>query len=208
MIKKYSSVYSGIIISLLTFLFIFLSLRYLDATIAERVIYILRSIRPLQHVTKHIPDFLPDLVVIGTILMWIIYFFRKHKGINDSITKFLLVAATTLPVSYAAKTFFKYIFGRTGPRDWLLYKYPLKFHWFHSGSFPSGHMTVFVAFGAAVLFYFPQYRRQVIIFLILLGVALIGTDYHFLSDVIAGAYLGFVTTCSIRYIFREMGVKI
>ncbi len=208
MIKKHSTGCPGIIISLLTFIFILISLRYFDSAIAESVINILRSIRPLQRATKHIPDILPDLVAIGTILMWIIYFFRKHKGINDAITKFLLIAATTLPVSYIAKTFFKYVFGRTGPRDWLIYKYSLKFHWFHSGSFPSGHMTVFAAFGAAVLFYFPQYRRQVIAFLILLGAALIGTDYHFLSDVIAGTYLGFVTTCAVRFIFGKMEVEI
>jgi membrane-associated phospholipid phosphatase len=77
-----------------------------------------------------------------------------------------------------------------------------------SGSFPSGHMTVFAALGIAVLLYYPKYRKPVIIFLVLLGIALIGTDYHFLSDVIGGAYLGFITTYSLYYIFEKKRPKL
>lgn len=205
MMKKYVSGYPAIIISGLVFFAVIVSIRYLDAIIAERVWYILRSIRPLHQATQNIPDILPDIVWIGTPLMWGMYFYFRHKKKNYEKTHFLLLAGTALPVSYIVKTVFKFLFGRTNTRKWLMWHRPLAFHWFHKfgGSFPSGHMTVFAAFGAAILIYFPQYRKPVLILLLLLGLALIGTDYHFLSDVIAGAYLGFATTISLQFMFEK-----
>lgn len=208
--KKYSSIYKSIAVSLLVFAAILLSIHFLDEGIAIRVMRFIRSFRPLHRATENIPDILPDIVAVGTLLMWLIYFYRLYKKINDAKTQFLLLAAVTLPASYILKTFFKHVFGRTNVRSWLLHHKPLIFDWFHrhgSGSFPSGHMAVFAAFGAALLLYFPKLRKPVIIFLIVLGVALIGTDYHFLSDVIAGAYLGFATTYVLHNLFEKIRNK-
>lgn len=208
--KKYSSFYISIAVSLLVLAAVLLSIRFLDEGIAIRVMHFIRSIRSIHRATEHIPDILPDLVAVGTFLMWLIYFYRLYKKFDDAKTHFLLLAAVTLPVSYILKTYFQYMFGRTTVRSWLLHHRPLIFKWFHGfggGSFPSGHMTVFAAFGAAVLLFFPKFRKPVIIFLIVLGVALIGTDYHFLSDVIAGAYLGFATTYVLHYLFEKIRSK-
>jgi membrane-associated phospholipid phosphatase len=166
----------------------------------------LQFVRPLHRATENIPDILPHLVGIGTILMWAIYFYRWHKKKNDVKTKFLLLAATALPAVYLIKTFFQFSFGRTSTRLWLTAGKPLVFHWFkgfETGSFPSGHMTVFTAFGTAVLLYYPQHLRLVLIILSILGLSLIITDYHYLSDVIAGAYLGFITTYSLWYLLDK-----
>ncbi len=206
MIKKHNSFYTKTVLSIITLIITIVSIRYLDAGIAQKVMHFLLSFRALHKVTRNVPDFLPHLVALGTLLMWILYFYRSYKKKNDIETQFLRLAATALPFAYLLKSFFKYMFGRTNPRSWLLKKEPLEFHWFNqmwSGSFPSGHMTVFAAFGAAIIFYYPQYSRLVIIFLILLGIALIGTDYHFLSDVIAGTYLGIVITYSIQHIYEK-----
>ncbi len=193
-------------ITVLVLLLTIASIKYLDKEIAINVMLFLKYIHPLHKVTENIPDFLPYLVAAGTIIMWALYFYRLHKNLIDVKTKFLQVAATALPSAYFIKTFLKFIFGRTDPRIWLTANKPLVFHWFdkiESGSFPSGHMTVFAAFGTAILFYFPQYRKYVLALLIVLGAALIGTDYHFLSDVIAGAYLGYITTFLIRLLYRK-----
>jgi membrane-associated phospholipid phosphatase len=56
-------------------------------------------------------------------------------------------------------------------------------------------MTFFAAFSAAVWVFYPRYRTISIGLMLVLALALVITDYHFLSDVIAGAYLGWVTTC-------------
>lgn len=198
-------------ITIITFLAIIFSIHFLDADIAIRVMHLIRSVRPLHKATEDIPDMLPDIVAVGTLLMWAIYFYRIYKKKNDRVTHFLLLSATTLPVSYILKNFFKFMFGRTSPRSWIIHHKPLLFDWFHrqgSGSFPSGHMAVFVALGIAVLIYYPKYRRPVMAFLIILGISLIGTDYHFLSDVIGGAYLGYITTYFFNYLFRRIRSEI
>ena len=115
--KKYSSFYISIAISLLVLAAILLSIRFLDEGIAVRVMQFIRSIRAIHKVTEHIPDILPDIVAVGTILMWLIYFYRLHKKLNDAKTHFLLLAAVTLPVSYILKTYFQFMFGRTSPRS-------------------------------------------------------------------------------------------
>jgi|YelNatPaOPRAMG01_1025707.scaffolds.fasta_scaffold00125_30 membrane-associated phospholipid phosphatase len=195
-----------IILSLIVLLAIIICIKFFDAEIALRIIKFLLSFRTLHKLTQNIPDILAFLVGIGTIIMWAIYFYRTHKKIIDIETKFLKLAATTLPVTYVLKTFLQFSFGRTNPRDWLLENQPLIFNWFHklgNGSFPSGHMTVFAAFGSAVYIFYPQYRRIVFSLLFLLGFALIITDYHFLSDIIAGTYLGISITYFLQFLFER-----
>jgi membrane-associated phospholipid phosphatase len=201
--KKLVPINKLILFTLLTALITIVAIKFLDARIAASVMNFIRSVHKLRQVTERIPDILPHLVGVGTVLLWGIYFYRSRKTTDDNEIQFLRLAATVLPVAYLVKTLLKFVFGRTGPRGWLIHKEPLAFHWFKiwSSSFPSGHMLVFVAFGAAVLFYYPKYRLLVLILLGLLGIALIGTDYHFLSDVIAGAYFGFITAYFIKFLF-------
>lgn len=197
MIKKGLTVYSGIIISFIVLIVILGSIRFLDAEIAVRVMHFLQSLHTLHQATEDIPDLLVYLVIFGTTIMWIIYFYRSHENKHDITMKFLKLAATALPIAYLMKSFFQFMFGRTPTRVFVQAHQPLIFNWFHGigfGCFPSGHMTVFTAFGIAIWIYYPQYRRPVFITLLLLGAALIATDYHFLSDVIAGAYLGVIIT--------------
>ena len=195
----------NVIIALIVLIAVLLSIQFLDARIAIGIMRFIRSVHPISKMTEHIPDILPHLVGAGTIILWLFYFFRMRHKVFDEETKFLRLAATVLPASYLVKTFSKIIFGRTGPRDWLIHHQTLTFRWMEiwSSSFPSGHMIVFVAFGTAVLVYYPKYRRLVISLLILLALALILTDYHFLSDVIAGAYIGYMTTYLTNYFYEE-----
>ncbi|MGA7721751.1 MAG: phosphatase PAP2 family protein [Ignavibacteriaceae bacterium] len=197
MIFKIRPGYFAVIASLVVFLVIAGCIQYLDKEIAVRVMHFLQSFHTLHKATENIPDLLPYLVGAGTVLTWMIYFYRLSKKKYGIKTQFLFLSATALPAAYALKTFFQFAFGRISAREWLILKTPHRFNWFNdfgNGCFPSGHMTVFAAFGTAILIYYPQYRKAVIILLTLLGAALITTDYHYLSDVIAGAYLGVLTT--------------
>jgi membrane-associated phospholipid phosphatase len=205
MMKKLVSINKLILYTLLVAVITMVAIKFLDARIAAAVMNFIKSVHRLRQATESIPDFLPHLVGIGTVFLWGIYFYRSRRTTDDNEVRFLRLAATVLPVAYIVKTLLKFVFGRTNPRSWLIHNQPLTFHWFDrsSSSFPSGHMLVFVAFGAAVLFYYPKYRRLVMILLCLLGIALVGTDYHFLSDVIAGAYFGIITTYIIKYLFER-----
>ncbi len=206
MAKRETSANYWIKLTLLVIFAIIISIQFLDAGIAERVMYIIQSIHTLHTATENIPDMLSAIVGGGTILMWIIYLYRLVEKKIDVKERFLRLAATTLPVCYLVKMLLQIIFGRISPRDWLLHNQPLVFRYFNfnsGGSFPSGHMTVFVAFGTAIILFFPKFRKSVTLLLALLGFALIATDYHFLSDVIAGAYLGFIVTYVLWYLYER-----
>lgn len=205
MVKRKAPFSFWIVLTFIVLSSIAVSIKFIDAVLAERIMTILSSIKPLHKVTENIPDMLTYLVAIGTMIMWIVYFYRHHKKKLDVETMFLKVAATALPAVYFVKLVLQFTFGRTSPRDWLISHEPLVFNFIsHSGgSFPSGHMTVFTAFGTAVLLHYPKYKKPVIILLALFGSALIGTDYHFLSDVIAGAYLGFTATYFLWRLFER-----
>jgi membrane-associated phospholipid phosphatase len=203
--KKLSAVNKFILLTFLTALISITAIKFLDARIAAAVMNFIKSVHRLRQATESIPDILPHLVGIGTVFLWGFYFYRSRRTTADNEMRFLRLGATVLPVAYVVKTILKFVFGRTSPRAWLIHYQPIEFHWFKiwSSSFPSGHMLVFVAFGTAVLFYYPKYRQVVLILLCLLGIALIGTDYHFLSDVIAGAYFGFITTYFTKCLFER-----
>jgi hypothetical protein len=46
--------------------------------------------------------------------------------------------------------------------------------------------------------YYPRYCLIFLVSLLLLGLLLIATDYHFLSDVMAGGFLGVVVAIILR----------
>jgi len=211
MVKKGPSVYFWIITSFIVLIVTLGSIRFLDAEIAIRVMRFLQSLHKLHKVTEDIPDILVYIVGLGTIILWIIYFYRSYEHKHDIAMKFLKLSATVLPVAYLLKSYFQFMFGRTHTRLFVQAHQPLRFDWFHGigfGCFPSGHMTVFTAFGAAVWIYYPKFRRPVLITLLVLGFALVATDYHFLGDVIAGAYLGVLIAYFFWYCFDRQNKKI
>jgi membrane-associated phospholipid phosphatase len=105
-------------------------------------------------------------------------------------------------MAFVAKTFFQHMFGRPNPYAWLLIHEPPRFYWFRNeqgyGCFPSGHMTVFTSLMTTLSYHYPRYGFVYFCALCLLALALIITDHHFLSDVLAGAVLGSVLACSIN----------
>lgn len=105
-----------------------------------------------------------------------------------------------------------HLFGRTWPETWtndnpsLIKDGVFGFHPLHGGagyeSFPSGHMTITTAAAAAVWIAFPRWRWACVLAVAAVAVGLVGMDYHFVSDVIAGGFVGGVfgayTVCMIE----------
>ncbi|HEX9022999.1 MAG TPA: phosphatase PAP2 family protein [Geobacteraceae bacterium] len=143
---------------------------------------------------SEIPDTLLLMVCAITAVAGVCYITRKNKGVYDRNTMFFHLVMYAAPASFVVKSLLKYVFGRVTTREWLIKPHLYGFHWFHGGDvfggFPSGHMVVFTAMAAALWRYYPRYRPACAGFLLVLALALIVTNYHFLSDVIAGAYLG------------------
>jgi membrane-associated phospholipid phosphatase len=172
------------------------SLFLFDEPIALAVDRGLRSNELLMRYTDRIPDLLLPAVLLFSAGAWFAYLRRVRSGIHDDRTRFHRLVGTGLPVAFVLKGALKYVFGRIETRAWLDHPAVNDFLWFrgadgHSG-FPSGHMTVFAALAAAVWIFFPTMRLYCALGLGILGLALILSNYHFLADVIAGAYLGWV----------------
>ncbi len=156
-----------------------------------------------------IPDILLITVVILTILSWTGYLYLSRLNIYDQRTFACRVMGTILPISYGVKIILKWVFGRTDVRTWLADPSLHGFHWFagteDAQSFPSGHMLVFAPLFMVMWQLYPKHRVYCGIIWFSLGAALILTEYHFLSDVLAGAYVGI---CLYQYVRTLLDKKI
>jgi membrane-associated phospholipid phosphatase len=171
-----------------------LCIRYLDIPVALFVKSHLYKNSHWSRLTTNLPDLLLVLVLVITLSALSLYLVRSRKGIYDRLTCFAKEVAWTAPLSYLAKSSLKFVFGRVNTRCWLKEPGLYGFHWFQRRvgceGFPSGHMIVVVALLAAGWRCYPKSRPVCLTVAVLLGVALVATNYHFVSDVIAGAYVG------------------
>lgn len=182
-----------------------LSMRLLDLPLAAWFAGYLRS-NALYARTSDIPDLLLITSLILTTLSWVGYFYLSGRNIHDRRTLFCQVTGTVLPLSFGLKTFLKWLFGRTETRTWLWDPNSYGFHWFAGmegfRGFPSGHMLVFTPLFLALWHFYPRYRLYYGVVWFCLSAALIATDYHFLSDVLAGAYIGALVYLTVSRALR------
>ena len=111
----------------------------------------------------------------------------------------LAVALAVLAAS-SIKDQLKRAFGRTWPETWINHNPSwidngvFGFFPYHGGagwaSFPSGHTTVTAAAMAVLWCAYPRLRPIVWIPVALVVVGLLGADYHFVGDMLAGGFLG------------------
>ena len=83
--------------------------------------------------------------------------------------------------------------SRTGPNA-LVHDGVYGFNLFHGGrgyaSFPSGHTAVTCAMITVLWIYYPKWRPLYAMAVFGVGIGLIGANYHFLGDVLAGGFVG------------------
>jgi membrane-associated phospholipid phosphatase len=125
----------------------------------------------------------------------------------------LLAISANLIVTTALKQFLKWGFGRYWPETWtedmpsLIGSGDYGFHPFHYGaayeSFPSGHAAVVFSVIAILWLSYPRWRWLYATICGSLAAALVGLNFHFVGDVIAGATLGSITGI---YIARRFGL--
>ena len=194
-----------VISALLTLVLVVVSLNLLDLLLASWVAGYLR-VYGLNQENVQVPDLLLLSVAIISGLCWAAYFLFVRRHIHDRHSEFVLVTGTVLPLSFALKAFLKWVFGRTETRAWLSERGAVGFHWFAGteglSGFPSGHMLVYTPLLLSLWHFYPRYRRYYELAWAGLCVALIATQYHFLSDIIAGAYIGALVLLGTRRAYR------
>jgi membrane-associated phospholipid phosphatase len=158
----------------------------------------------------HIPDpFIPLAVVTFVSLGLMILSGSPLSKIQATA----LVWSISLIMAEATNNQLKFIFGRTWPDTWVqnnpsfirdgIYGFNL----FHGGagyaSFPSGHSTVTCAVISVLWIAYPRLRPFYSFLVLAVAVGLIGANYHFLSDVIAGAFVGISTGWMTTALWQE-----
>ncbi|MCD6047214.1 MAG: phosphoesterase, PA-phosphatase related protein [Gammaproteobacteria bacterium] len=142
--------------------------------------------------TIEIPDFLFLFVFLTSVAAWLGTFFIKTP---KKLQLFLYHYACLVPLAYFIKTILKNLFARPGPRWWLTHNFSYSFHWCTASdiynAFPSGHMLIFTVIGVLIQQYFSKLALSAWVAIAMLAIALICTNYHFLSDVLCGGFCGY-----------------
>lgn len=169
---------------------------YLDLPVASLVKSTILVHPRLAGTARRMPDFLLHLVLLVTVSAWCLRAVRVRKGIQDRVNTFLLLLCVNGPAAFLMKAVLKPLFGRLNNRLWLKNPDLYGFYWFDTrrgyDAFPSGHMLVLVALAAVLWRFYPATRVLLLVVTFLTAVAVIVTGYHFVSDILAGAYCGIV----------------
>jgi membrane-associated phospholipid phosphatase len=167
---------------------------YLDIRLAEFVSEKVGHGFLHSKAVSNMPDLLFLFVCTIAVVSWSGRFCLSLKSINGRGLNFLELIGWAVPLAFILKHVLKRLFGQTETRIWLSHPDQFGFHWFQGGGdfsgFPSGHMAVFTALMLAISRYFPRLRPACVGLLFFLALALVLTQYHFFSDIVAGVYLG------------------
>jgi membrane-associated phospholipid phosphatase len=154
---------------------------------------------PFRKLT-HIPEFMTPLVVLAFAAAGL------HALSGRPLPKLQTVAvlaAASLAVAAAVKDQLKFALGRTWPQTWVrnnpsfIHDGVYGFYPFHGGpefaAFPSGHTAAICAVISVLWICYPRFRLLYAVAIAIVAAGLIGAGFHFLSDVIAGGFLGVLT---------------
>ena len=182
----------------LTVLAVTVSFLWLDRPLALAM-YALSSapkhtlFEPLTHI--------PDPLIPAAAIAFVILGLSALAGRTLSrFPRTVVLCSFSLAMGQAIKNELKWMFGRTWPETWVennvsfIRDHAYGFNWFHGGagyeSFPSGHMTATCALISVLWLCYPRFRPVYALAALAVAASLISTNFHFLSDVIAGSFVG------------------
>jgi membrane-associated phospholipid phosphatase len=144
-----------------------------------------------------IPEFLAPIALLALLVLGVRAVAALPVTRSETV---VLLCSVSLLIANASKNQLKFLFGRTWPETWIQGNPSLirdgvyGFHPFHSGaafrSFPSGHTAVVCAVLAVLWLCYPRLRFVYACAAAAVIIGLVGANFHFLSDCIAGAFVG------------------
>lgn len=179
---------------------ILISYFWVDIPLAEWAhVHHLRQYKWL-HTIQRLPELFPYMAFASIIIVCL----HAYWGETSYAEKAFLYVSLSYVVSRFFAGILKIICARTWPQTWVdhnpswLTDGVYGFFWFIDAptyqSFPSGHSAAIFAVASMFCFFYQSMRAVCIIACALVVIGLIGNYYHFLSDIIAGAYVGIATT--------------
>jgi len=171
----------------------------------------------LRHGHFGVLDFLtrvPDPLIPAAIVLLIFEAFRILRRLPLTVHHRIASACgLSILVAETIKDQLKFVFGRSWPtsgghhRPSLIGDGTYGFHWLHGGnvyqSFPSGHMGAACALLSVLWLCYPRGRPLWAAAALAIAAGLIGGNYHFLGDVIAGAFVGGSVGLATTRILRD-----
>ncbi len=150
---------------------------------------------------NHLGNGEPYLVPAVLIFLWAILISKNKK-----IAWFMFYLISAILISSLSCTLLKILAGRARPYEFFLFKYYGFYYWQFINnfwSFPSGHATTAAAVATA---FYLILRRFGILFLLMFLLVFFGrviSRAHYLSDVMAGGYLGFIVSFFLYNLFKD-----
>ena len=197
----------------LTALAVAVSYEWLDRLIAYFAHANLRT-EPLFAQLTLIPEWFAPLSVLAFIVLGLRALTGRPLSRPEVV---VLLCALSLVIASAIKNQLKFLFGRTWPETWvrdnpsLIRDGVYGFHPFHGGagyeSFPSGHTTAVLAVMSVLWICYPKFRALYALVVVAVVIGLLGSNFHFLSDCIAGAFLGASTGWIVVVIWEAGGQR-
>ncbi|KAB8032181.1 phosphatase PAP2 family protein [Fluviispira multicolorata] len=200
-----------LILFLVTLASIVISYYYIDVNV---VFYIESHQINKYYILKKLSE-TPNLIIPILVFFVILSPFLFKKYMNHKIFQMFFSATFSVLMAAQIKDFLKYIFGRYWADTWINNNpslivnnvYGFQFFQKASSSFPSGHTTVTFAFCTVCILYYPKLKYLFILPMLAVCIGQIGMHYHFVSDVIAGAFLGYVVSKFLTYYLTSMQFK-
>jgi len=145
--------------------------------------------------------------LIGFALFFVLfrYIFRLKEAANRFLYLFLAVAGSGLIVDVL-----KFVFGRARPKLFFEQNiYGIKLlgteHLYYS--LPSGHSATAFSLAIGAALFFPRFALALFGAAFLIAFSRIAISAHYLSDTVAGAYIGVVFALWLKRKMIEKGVK-
>ena len=137
--------------------------------------------------------------LVGGLLLFVVFWKRSLYWSSSGIFLFSTVAISGLSADLV-----KYITGRARPTLYFhehLYGFD-PFHWQYAWtSFPSGHSATALSVATLFAILYPRLRFAALFVGILIALSRLVLAQHYISDVIAGSFLGIVSTVLLHHLY-------
>jgi len=194
-------------------LLVVLSIAFIDRPVALLMHHDLRD-RPIAAALARLPktqSLVPELALATAALALAA---RVRVG---TVLRVGALAMASFALGEASKDVLKYAVGRTWPETWVdnnpsfIRDGVFTFVPFHGGdgfgSFPSGHMTAASSVMVVAWLVIPRLRPLWGLIMLLCAALLLALNYHFVSDVVAGFFLGTACAVLVVRVARRVGPR-
>ena len=148
------------------------------------------------HTLQMLPEWIVPGLPVAFVLSALVYWRRR----NPKYLRATIAVALGGALSAFAIKPIKFIFARTWADTFkadnpsFLQDGVYGFFWFEPGiwyqSFPSGHTIAITTFAILLSSFWPRLRWLSVLLILTVSLSLIALYYHFVSDVLAGLYVG------------------